>query len=49
MNRYDTVLRSGRGDSVIKEIVLQSRIEFNVQAEADEASFQADAESDDDG
>jgi hypothetical protein len=47
MGRYDAVLHSGRGDSVIKEIVLQSRVEFNVQAEGDEASAQADSESDD--
>ena len=47
MARYDAVLRSDRNDNVIKEIVLQSRVEFNVQAEADEASAQADAESDD--
>ncbi len=42
MSRYDAVLRAGKGDGVIKEIVLQSRIEFNVQAEDDEASAEAD-------
>jgi hypothetical protein len=44
MARYDAVLQSGRGHSVIEEIVLQSRVEFNVQAEDDEASAQADIE-----
>lgn len=43
MSRYDALLHNGRGDNVIKEIVLQSRVEFNVQAEDDEASAQADS------
>jgi hypothetical protein len=33
MNRYETILKSARGEKVIKEIVLQSRIEFNAQVE----------------
>src|SRR5207244_7669011 len=36
MARYDAVLHSARGDSVIREMVLQSRSEFNVQAEGEE-------------
>lgn len=48
MARYDAVLHGGRGDSVIKEIVLQSRVEFNVQAEADEESIETDTESGED-
>ena len=42
MARFDAELRGGRGHNVIKEIVLQSRVEFNVQAESDEASTLAD-------
>lgn len=45
MTRYDTVLHSGRGDNVIKEIVLQSRVEFNVQDGDDEVSVQAGSEN----
>lgn len=33
MNRFDSVLEQGKGKAVIEEIVLQSRIEFNVEAE----------------
>lgn len=33
MKRFDQVLKSGRGKEVIEEIVLQSRVEFNVEAE----------------
>jgi len=33
MRRFDTVLERGKGAAVIEEIVLQSRIEFNVEAE----------------
>jgi len=44
MARYDAVLRSGHGDNVIKEIVSHSRVEFNVQAEDDEASALADSD-----
>lgn len=36
MVRYDALLHSGGGDSIVKEIILQSRIEFNVQTENDE-------------
>lgn len=32
MERYDAAFNNGRGENVIKEIVLQSRVEFNVQA-----------------
>lgn len=33
MHRFDTVLEQGKGTAVIEEIVLQSRVEFNVEAE----------------
>ena len=33
MRRFDAVLESNRGAEVIEEIVLQSRIEFNVEVE----------------
>ncbi|MDF5738941.1 MULTISPECIES: restriction endonuclease [unclassified Nostoc] len=33
MHRFDTVLEQGKGVAVIEEIVLQSRVEFNVEAE----------------
>lgn len=36
MIRLDTVLKKGYGEYVINEIVLQSRIEFNVEREANE-------------
>jgi predicted KAP-like P-loop ATPase len=32
-NRFDIVLKSGKGKEVIEEIVLQSRVEFNVEDE----------------
>lgn len=48
MKRYNAVLHSGRGDNVIKEIVLQSRVEFNVQAEDHEANARAESDSDHD-
>ena len=33
MHRFNTVLEQGKGGAVIEEIVLQSRVEFNVEAE----------------
>jgi hypothetical protein len=33
MQRFDEVLENGKGKEVIEEIVLQSRVEFNVEAE----------------
>lgn len=36
MDRFNSVLQQGKGGAVIEEIVLQSRVEFNV--EADEAT-----------
>lgn len=33
MQRFDAVLQRGKGSAVIEEIVLQSRVEFNVEAE----------------
>lgn len=33
MSRFDEVLEKGKGREVIEEIVLQSRVEFNVEAE----------------
>ena len=33
MHRFDLVLKQGKGGAVIEEIVLQSRVEFNVEAE----------------
>ena len=33
MNRFDAVLEQRKGAAVIEEIVLQSRVEFNVEAE----------------
>jgi hypothetical protein len=36
MRRFDVVLELGKGTAVIEEIVLQSRIEFNVEVEVEE-------------
>jgi hypothetical protein len=33
MRRFDTVLAFNKGAAVIEEIVIQSRVEFNVEAE----------------
>jgi hypothetical protein len=33
MSRFDEVLQKEKGKEVIEEIVLQSRVEFNVEAE----------------
>lgn len=33
IDRFNSVLQQGKGDLVIEEIVLQSRVEFNVEAE----------------
>ena len=33
MQRFDAILEQGKGSAVIEEIVLQSRVEFNVEAE----------------
>lgn len=33
MHRFDSVLEEGKGGSVIEKIVLQSRVEFNIEAE----------------
>lgn len=33
MHYFDTGLEQGKGAAVIEEIVLQSRVEFNVEAE----------------
>ncbi len=33
MHRFDTILEQGKATTVIEEIVLQSRVEFNVEAE----------------
>lgn len=36
MDRYNSVLNSDKGDNVIREIVLQSRVEFNVEEGGEE-------------
>jgi len=37
MRRFDAVLEGNRGGEVIEEIVLQSRIEFNLESEEQDA------------
>lgn len=37
MKRLDEVLEKGKGKEVIEEIVLQSRVEFNFEAEEEDA------------
>jgi len=37
MRQFDEVLEKGRGKEVIEEIVLQSRVEFNVEEEVPDA------------
>jgi hypothetical protein len=50
MARYDSVLTEGRGGNVIREIVLQSRVEFNVQADGeDEAAIAEDVGEEEEG
>lgn len=44
MVRYNAVLHNGGRDKVIKEIILQSRVEFNVQAESEDANIRTDNE-----
>lgn len=39
MHRFDLVLEQGKGGAVIEEIVLQSRVEFNVEAEEQDVLF----------
>lgn len=36
IRRFDDVLKRGRGEEVIREIVLQSRVEFNVETEGND-------------
>ncbi len=43
MRRFDAVLERNRGTEVIEEIVLQSRIEFNVEAEEQDVIADEDA------
>ncbi len=33
MDIFENVLGSGKGSNVVEEIILQSRVEFNVEAE----------------
>lgn len=33
MHHFESVLEQGKGGAVIEEIVLQSRVEFNAEAE----------------
>ncbi len=48
MTRFDAVLHKGGGDRIINEIVLQSRVEFNMQAESEDFDAQSDIETDED-
>lgn len=45
MHRFDTVLEQGKGTAVIEEIVLQSRVEFNVEAEEQDILIDEDTVS----
>lgn len=48
MHRFDIVLALGRGIAVIEEIVLQSRIEFNVEAEEQDVLINEEAVEEED-
>ena len=48
VKRFDAALEADRAEDVIKEIVLQSRVEFNVEEEGEETLALADAENDED-
>ena len=47
MHRFDTVLEQGKGTAVIEEIVLQSRVEFNVEAEEQDILIDEDTVEED--
>jgi len=42
MQRFDVILEQGKGAAVIEEIVLQSRVEFNVEAEEQDVMIEGD-------
>lgn len=42
MQRFDVILEQGKGAAVIEEIVLQSRMEFNVEAEEQDVIIEGD-------
>jgi len=42
MQRFDVILEQGKGAAVIEEIVLQSRVEFNVEAEEQDVIIEGD-------
>jgi len=42
MQRFDVILEQGKGAAVIEEIVLQSRVEFNVEAEEQDVTIEGD-------
>ncbi|MGL6137165.1 MAG: type II restriction endonuclease, partial [Planktothrix sp.] len=46
MSHFDTVLERGKGAAVIEEIVLQSRVEFNVEAEEQDILINEDGVED---
>jgi len=47
MHRFNSVLEQSKGGAVIEEIVLQSRIEFNVEAEEQDILIYGDTANDD--
>jgi len=47
MDRFNSVLQQGKGGAVIEEIVLQSRVEFNVEAEEQDVLIYGDTVDDD--
>ena len=47
MDRFNSVLQQGKGGAVIEEIVLQSRVEFNVEAEEQDVLIYGDRVDDD--
>jgi hypothetical protein len=47
MHRFNSVLQQGKGGAVIEEIVLQSRVEFNVEAEEQDVLLYGDTVDDD--
>lgn len=46
MNHFDAILEQGKGAAVIEEIVLQSRVEFNVEAEKQDVLIYEDTVKD---
>ena len=44
MHRFNSILQQNKGVSVIEEIVLQSRVEFNVEAEEQDIFIYGDTE-----